>query len=253
MNRYTYLEYYVSEGPSYFWFKSHYIYAFNALIRGGAFHSSNLKAIDIGSGEGFFANYLHKEKLDFLILNDYDLPPLKRAIKIHNDLGCASDICNLPYASGSFNLVCALDVIEHIKDDKKALDEIYRVLKPGGYFLITVPAFNFLWGEHDEFNGHYRRYSKKEITEKMVQSCFKVVWNNYAKSIAFFPMLIFRFLKKITRKSKSTMRPDIFNLPKIFNRLFCFLLCLEMPLFKFTKIPFGVTFICLGKRENEKK
>ncbi len=248
MSGYNYLDDYAEKGPTYFWFKSHYIYAFNVLRWNKVFDSSNVKVIDIGSGEGFFADFLHRENIGSLILDDHNLTSLKRSIKKHDDLGCMSDICNLPFSSESFDLVCALDVIEHIEDDNRALDEVFRVVKKGGYFLMTVPAYKFLYGEHDEFAGHIRRYTLKDVREKLTRACFDVVWFNYAKAIAFFPMLLFRFFKKLSRKSKSKIRPDFFNLPGILNILFNFLLYIEMPLFKYTRVPFGVSVICLGKK-----
>jgi len=249
MSGYNYLDDYAKKGPTYFWFKSHYTFAFNVLRWNKVFNIPNAKIVDIGSGEGFFADFLHKEKIGRLILDDHNLTSLKRSIRKHNDLGCMSDICKLPFASESFDLVCALDVIEHIEDDKRALKEIFRVVKKGGYLLLTVPAYNFLYGEHDEFAGHIRRYTLKEVRKKLTQSCFDVVWFNYAKAIAFFPMLFLRFFKKLSRKSEAKIRPDFFNLPVILNRLFNFLLCIEMPLFKYTRVPFGVSVICLGKKE----
>ena len=61
---------------------------------------------------------------------------------------------SLPFDSGTFDLVTALDVIEHIDDDSAMLAEIHRVLRPGGTFLVTVPAFQSLWGPQDEISHH---------------------------------------------------------------------------------------------------
>jgi SAM-dependent methyltransferase len=68
------------------------------------------------------------------------------------------DICAMPFPDSSFDFVLATDVIEHVEDDGRALEEIYRVLAPGGYVLLTVPAFNSLWGLQDEVSLHKRRY-----------------------------------------------------------------------------------------------
>ncbi|RVT84231.1 class I SAM-dependent methyltransferase [Rhodobacteraceae bacterium CCMM004] len=68
------------------------------------------------------------------------------------------DICAMPFADGAFDLVLATDVIEHVDDDAAALAEIARVTRPGGAALITVPAFQSLWGLQDEVAQHKRRY-----------------------------------------------------------------------------------------------
>ena len=65
----------------------------------------------------------------------------------------------LPYADASFDLVCLLDVLEHVQDDRAALASAARLLKPGGRLLITVPAYAWLWSGHDSAHGHHRRYT----------------------------------------------------------------------------------------------
>src|SRR5690242_1717369 len=64
----------------------------------------------------------------------------------------------LPFADGAFDVVCALDVIEHLDDDVGCVREIRRVLRPGGHAVFFVPAFRALWGYNDDFSHHKRRY-----------------------------------------------------------------------------------------------
>ena len=66
----------------------------------------------------------------------------------------------LPWPDQSFDLITCLDVIEHTPDDRPALAELHRVCRPGGWLLVTVPAYPALWSLHDEANHHYRRYSR---------------------------------------------------------------------------------------------
>ena len=67
----------------------------------------------------------------------------------------------LPFAAASFELVACLDVIEHTPDDRLALRELHRVTVPGGYLVVTVPAYPALWSQHDVVNGHHRRYVRR--------------------------------------------------------------------------------------------
>src|SRR5947199_6545096 len=69
----------------------------------------------------------------------------------------------LPWDDATFDLVTCLDVIEHVPDDAAALAEIRRVCRPGGWLLVTVPAYQALWSRHDEANHHYRRYSRSSL------------------------------------------------------------------------------------------
>jgi SAM-dependent methyltransferase len=66
----------------------------------------------------------------------------------------------LPFEDGRFDLIFATDVIEHLADDGRALDELRRVAAPDARLLITVPAYNWLWSEHDRAYHHYRRYTR---------------------------------------------------------------------------------------------
>jgi SAM-dependent methyltransferase len=69
----------------------------------------------------------------------------------------------LPWPEGSFDLITCLDVVEHVPDDVAALAELLRVCRPGGWLLVTVPAYQALWSLHDEANHHYRRYGRRSL------------------------------------------------------------------------------------------
>ena len=69
----------------------------------------------------------------------------------------------LPWAEPAFDLITCLDVIEHTPDDRIALRELRRVCKPGGWLVVTVPAYQALWSRNDEANHHYRRYSRTDL------------------------------------------------------------------------------------------
>src|ERR1044072_362687 len=68
-----------------------------------------------------------------------------------------------PFPDSTFDVVLALDVLEHLEDDDAGLRAITRLLKPGGLLVITVPAFPFLWGSHDLISEHHRRYTKRSL------------------------------------------------------------------------------------------
>jgi len=75
------------------------------------------------------------------------------------------DACYLPLSTGDFDFVMALDVLQHITDDRTACAELARVLRPGGTALISVPCDLALWSAHDVALGHVRRYSRESLTE----------------------------------------------------------------------------------------
>lgn len=74
-----------------------------------------------------------------------------------------ADATALPFAAASFDIAVALDVLEHVGDDQGAMDQVLRVLRPGGLLLVTVPAHPGLFGPHDRALGHCRRYDRRAL------------------------------------------------------------------------------------------
>jgi SAM-dependent methyltransferase len=73
-----------------------------------------------------------------------------------------------------FDLIGAFDVLEHIAEDERVLEQIHRAVAPGGGILITVPQHGFLWSRQDDVAGHQRRYSANELRRKVERAGFRV-------------------------------------------------------------------------------
>jgi SAM-dependent methyltransferase len=80
----------------------------------------------------------------------------------------------LPWEPATFDLITCLDVIEHTPDDRATLRELRRVAKPGGWLLVTVPAYQALWSSHDEANHHYRRYARRTLSSAAVDAGWRL-------------------------------------------------------------------------------
>jgi SAM-dependent methyltransferase len=104
---------------------------------------------------------------------------------------------------GSYDLIAALDVIEHIDDDKAALAAIAERLKPGGKLLATVPAHQWMWSAHDTANHHKRRYSKKALRELFEGSPLKLEKMGYFNSLLFPLAIAARGAGKLTGRDDS--------------------------------------------------
>jgi SAM-dependent methyltransferase len=114
-------------------------------------------------------------------------------------------ILDLPFEKNSYDLVCAFDVIEHVEDDQKAVDEMIRVCKSGSYVIVTVPAFMSLWGQHDVINQHFRRYTLPEIENLFAkyQNEGTILYKTYFNSLLFPPIFVARnLLRLVPRKSE---------------------------------------------------
>ncbi|MBU0976652.1 MAG: class I SAM-dependent methyltransferase [Patescibacteria group bacterium] len=133
------------------------------------------------------------------IKGSYFLDLSKPALEVLEKLGgiCEhGDITSLPYKDNYFDLINAAEVFEHIEDDKKAAEEVARVLKPGGFFCISVPMNMKYWTRFDEKVNHVRRYEPEEVYNLISKNGFKVkcfLVNNPSKS-ALYKNFASRFL-----------------------------------------------------------
>jgi 2-polyprenyl-3-methyl-5-hydroxy-6-metoxy-1,4-benzoquinol methylase len=150
---------------------------------------------------------------------------------------------------GKFDLILALDVLEHIQDDLLAMEKIRDMLKDGGLFFINVPAHKFLWSEHDEALEHKRRYHSLELTKKLTDSGFKILSKSYFVSF-FSPMIVlYRFWGNIFGKS-AYPKTSYVMLPKFLNNFMVNLLKLETKFLLSTGLRFGVTLNAVVKKKS---
>jgi SAM-dependent methyltransferase len=102
----------------------------------------------------------------------------------------------LPWPDASFDLITCLDVIEHTPDDHTALAELHRVSRPGGWLLVTVPAYPALWSLHDEANHHYRRYSRAALAKAAVGAGWTVTRLSSFNSVLLGPAAAVRLAQR---------------------------------------------------------
>jgi len=151
----------------------------------------------------------------------------------------------LPYDDGTFDLVTALDVVEHLDDDLAGLREMRRVLRPGGRVLLFVPTFMFLWGVQDEVSNHRRRYRLPELRRVLEQAGFEIARTTYANITFFLPILLMRKLMRVTGiKADSENNINVSALNGVLGRLFG----AESVVLRFMNIPFGVSGLCVARK-----
>lgn len=152
----------------------------------------------------------------------------------------------LPYPNETFDLVTALDVVEHLDDDVLGLREMRRVLRTGGRALLFVPAFMWLWGVQDDISHHRIRYTRKQIVERIEKAGFKVDRATYANFTFFPPILAGRVFMKVTGiKPESENNVNINALNGAFGRLFS----AETRWLKRFNFPFGVSIVVVARKD----
>lgn len=100
------------------------------------------------------------------------------------------------YAGSAFHLITALDAIEHMEDDSTAVRDMVAMLSPGGWLVITVPAFMLLWDRHDEINHHYRRYTRATL-RRLLEPHGEIRRLRYAFAGLFVPKLAAKGLGRL--------------------------------------------------------
>jgi SAM-dependent methyltransferase len=152
----------------------------------------------------------------------------------------------LPYPDSYFDVITILDVLEHTDDDLAALEEVKRVAKPGALVISTVPAYGFLWSEHDEALQHRRRYSAHELRNKMTVCGFNVERSSYFVTLLFWPIFLMRIAQGLSKDSTSP-KTAIHVLPPWLNSLLLKLLDVERWMLRGFNLPFGVTIVATAR------
>lgn len=149
---------------------------------------------------------------------------------------------DVPYQNGSFDLITALDVIEHIDRDVDSLKAIRALLTPSGKAVITLPAYMFLWTNFDELNEHKRRYTLGELEEKLSQAGFTIEMISYFNTLLFPVVYIVRMFNRILHRSGAS---DVEMPSSIVNAVLRAIFDFERTLLKHVRLPFGVSILAI--------
>ncbi len=142
-----------------------------------------LEILDVGCGAGNMVHHL--SRYGHVRGIEVDPRPVKIAQSRGYDVRQADAAKGIPFEDATFDLVTALDVIEHVEDDAAVLRQARRVLKPGGHLLVTTPAFRWLWSYNDELNAHKRRYTAGELGARLSKSGLRVQRLSYNFFLVF--------------------------------------------------------------------
>lgn len=205
------------------------------------------RILDIGCGTGFNINHLHQLGYNQVIGLDFSPESLAYCHSHQLKALIRSNAEKLPIQTSCHDVILMLDILEHLRDDRNALSEIFRVLKPDGSLIIFVPAFQFLWSFQDEISHHQRRYTATELKEKIVQAGFELTKLTYVNSLLFpivwFGRILLRvFPKHFKITSESQMNPPWMN--GLLYRIFL----LESSLLRIGDLPVGVSILCICKK-----
>ena len=202
-----------------------------------------LRVLDVGCGTGATMDHLKRYGMPHGI--DLSELPLKFSRRRGHQRTLRASATELPFESESFDLVTALDVIEHLDDDAQGLSEIRRVLKPGAPVVIFVPAFQSLWGPNDVQSGHRRRYRLNQLRSVVEEAGLRVERVSYANIAMFIPIWLGR--KILTLLGRDEQAENRINHPTI-NNLLAKIFSSEAGWLRNHTLPFGVSIICVARK-----
>jgi len=152
----------------------------------------------------------------------------------------------LPFADGSFDAVISIDVLCHSRvEERQALEEAARVLRPGGVLLAQVPAFDFLRGEHDAAVWTKRRYRRTEVADLVSKAGLSPRRSGYRNSLLFPAAAVARLFRK-RNVSRERARSDVKPVPRIVNACLSGVLAIERRWRG--SFPFGLSVFCVAEK-----
>jgi SAM-dependent methyltransferase len=215
MSRYSaeYYEDYRQACASHWWFRGREAVLRAFVSKVADLASGNHAVFDIGSGPGGPTAAVFPGRRITAV--DLDLETLQAYVPA--DTRIVADGSRLPLQRGSVGVLCAFDVLEHLEDDAEALRHWREVLAPGGWLVITVPAYESLWSSHDDVNGHHRRYRARILRKRLEETGFSVLTLTYFNTFLLPAIALARFYQRL-RGDKSVANGDPGHVETDFSR-----------------------------------
>lgn len=200
--------------------------------------------IDIGAGNGLILRSFRQKGFE---VSGMELSPdLCKAMKKNPQMKgikiFQGDISQ-KRGEAEYDIVLASDVIEHIRDDKKALDNLFSFLKPGGHLVITVPAHSHLFGKRDKLWGHFRRYDKNYLVKQLSILPCEIIAITYWNFVGYFAYFFYE--RVLGKPVKENFRYSSSLSSRLYRSFLDFILRIETFL---GYVPWGLTLVAIVRK-----
>ena len=233
---------------SHFWFRGFRAFV-TPLLRYATAGRTDARLLDCGCGTGANLAFLGK----FGRAAGFDLS--ETGLKIGRDAGrtrlARGSVAAAPFRSDWFDVVTSFDVIYSLedRDERAAIAEMYRLLKPGGFAIVNVAALESLRGDHSVLSHEVRRYSREQLHARLTNAGFTVVRLTYTNFTLFLPLLIARALQRRRGlRSETAAHQEITVPPAPVNALLAGLLLAEGAWIRWFDAPAGSSLLCLARK-----
>ncbi len=224
--------------PDYWWYRARTDLLQAAL---SGFLGEPRRLLDVGSADGPSVGWMQGDHQRVTI----DVDP--RGLQPGEGV-CASALA-LPFADCTFDVVGAFDVLEHCSPERQALDELVRVLAPGGRLLLSVPAYQWAWSDHDVRAGHHRRYTERRLVALARSAGLSVLRSTYAFG-GVFPLFVGeRVLRRITSRGRTPATEQrLTPVSPAMDRVLMGLCSLDRRLLQRRDLPFGSSVLLAASK-----
>ncbi len=210
---------------------------------------SNKKILDVGSGCGQTFQVLQKfGKIYSVDSNKYYTDYQKNHYK--DVIVWNSEFPDENSSNYAYDVICMFDFIEHVENPGRILEYSYKILKKGGFLLITVPAYQWMWTDFDIRAGHFRRYSRSSLVSEARRAGFKSVYSTYFITLLFvFAVIVRKIIDPLKRKDKSSLGLEFENTEGFLNEILYRVSNMETFMIrKKIFIPFGLSILGVFKK-----
>ena len=205
------------------------------------------RILDAGCGTGGLL--MHLDAMGWTA--GIDLSPTALAFARYRDLPhlAEASVESLPFPDATYDLVTCMDVLYHLQvhEDTTALAEFHRVLRPGGWLLVKVPAYEALRGQHDQTVHTRHRYTLDELTDKLTAAGFVIERATYANTLLMPLAAAKRAIENVVLLAPEGAS-DVAQSPAWLNHILTVVLCAEARLVQHVDLPTGVSAIALAQR-----
>lgn len=232
---------------THWWFRGRRTIFSQLLARVEDPHGHGLRILDIGFGTGAMLTFL--SRYGAVVGMDMSAEAIRFARTRCDRPMLLGDVLRIPLTTASVDLVTAFDILEHVDDDSDALAELARVCRPGGHALLTVPAFEFLWGNQDVISHHRRRYTRRDFRTRVEAAGFRIDRLSYFNALLFPVVAAVRVARRLRGAPTGEVKSDFtMTKPGLVNDVLTRIFAAEGALLTRWRLPVGVSLLCLAER-----
>lgn len=205
------------------------------------------RVLDVGCGTGVIMDAFAKEA-GFVEGIDFSKEALKFCRKRGLKKVFVADLEKpLPKRLGTYDVIVATDIVEHLRNDVGALKRLQALLKPDGVIIVSVPAYQWMWSAHDVALHHYRRYTLPRLRQVMKKAGYEPLRLTYTNFFIFPITAIIRLVKRFLGADSGT--DDGIVRFGVIAKILLGMYRVEEFLLRFIRLPFGVSVLCVARKK----